>query len=111
MDLLTDKRFKIPGSSSRSEKACICPDEKITREFHLEALAANMNKGLRVAVKLSSIDEPLLCEADNKAIDRVLRFRDVESKYVIVENEGISKELSDSLFVVFKCELNFLTSF
>ena len=101
---MNDKRFEIPSGFSRSKKACICPDEKITKEFHLEALAAKINKGLRVAAKLSSIDEPELCEAENKAIDRVIRFRDVESKHVIVENEGIPKEKSESLFVVFKSE-------
>ena len=66
-------------------KKCICADEKIVHEFHLEALDLEMNKGLKVSVNVFSLNETSLCEKLNKKITKRIRFRDVEVKTVIVE--------------------------
>merc|ERR1712127_1116650 len=75
VDLLADKRFKMPNEKEATAKYCICPDEKLTHEFKLEALKTEMENGLRVGVRVSSINETNICEENS--IKKFFRFRDI----------------------------------
>lgn len=103
--LVADKRFRSQKNHNEQglEKYCICPGLKITHEFNLKAESIEMTNGLKVAVVVKSINETGLCEEQGKEVDNLFRFRDIESKSILVEPEGIPKEHVQSSFVVFKC--------
>lgn len=67
-----------------------------------------MNNGLRVAVRVTSINETNICDNEGKEVSKFFKFRDIESKYVLVEPEGIPKEHVQSSFFVFKCKYLFV---
>lgn len=106
IDLAADKRLKTQENGDResAQKYCLCPGQKITHEFLLEAESTEMTNGLKIAVIVKSVNETELCEMQGKNVDNFFRFRDIESKYILVEPEGIPKEHVQSSFVVFKCK-------
>ena len=85
IELAIDKKLKMNKMSKNLVKKCICADEKIVHEFHLEALDLDMNKGLKVSVNVFSLNETSRCTKLNKKITKRIRFRDVEVKTVLVE--------------------------
>ena len=101
LDLIVDKRLRV--QSDQPGKYCVCPGDKITHQFQLEAEATEMVNGLKVGVDVRSINETELCESEGKQVKKIFRFRDIESKYILVEPEGIPKEHVESSFVIFKC--------
>lgn len=113
IQLVADKRFRSQENLNEqgTDKYCICPGGKITHEFNLEAESIEMTNGLKVAVVVKSINETGLCEEQGKEVDNFFRFRDIESKSILVEPEGIPKEHVQSSFVVFKCKHLHQTSF
>jgi hypothetical protein len=52
MDISNDKRLYVKKSSIKTAKFCICPDNKVTHEFALEALDFEMENGLNITIKV-----------------------------------------------------------
>ena len=116
IELLADKRFSLKkGSAETTASYCICADEQVTHKFRLEAEQIEMSSGLRVAASVTSVsgmdakvgEEVVdMCRKEGKSVVKAFRFRDVESKFVIVEPEGIPKEHVENSLVLFKCKFN-----
>lgn len=85
MDISNDKRLYVKRSSIRSAKFCICPDNKVTNEFALEALDFEMENGLNITIKARTLNQSDLCSTIKENITRILRFSDIETRSIKVE--------------------------